>query len=122
MTGGPYLARFSRDVGCHYSFPLTVSASDGPRGQWNPTSREKPARYGPPVMDEGMSGIHAYLSPPSDAQPHHGIGHPVCGVADYIPFSRKVACDTTHAQRFDGLDVGHDRRRPFSSVAIEQSL
>src|ERR1700679_158225 len=56
MTGGPYLARFSLDVGFRCSFPLTLDSSDGPSGQtqWNPTSREKRARYGPPVIGEGI--------------------------------------------------------------------
>src|ERR1700691_5380284 len=54
-TGGPYLARFSRDVWFHCSFPLTPDSSDGLSDQprWNPTSREKQARYGPPVLREG---------------------------------------------------------------------
>jgi hypothetical protein len=32
-TGAPYLARFSRDVGYHCSFPLTLDSSDALSGQ-----------------------------------------------------------------------------------------
>jgi hypothetical protein len=44
----PHLARFSRDVGFHGSFLLTLDSSDALRGQsrWYPISREKRARYG----------------------------------------------------------------------------
>jgi hypothetical protein len=47
-TGGPYLARFSRDVGYHSSFPLTLDSSDMLSGQHRryPTSGEKRARCG----------------------------------------------------------------------------
>jgi hypothetical protein len=33
MTGAPHLARFSRDVGYHCSFPLTLDSSDALSGQ-----------------------------------------------------------------------------------------
>src|ERR1700683_4195476 len=46
-TGAPYLALFSRDVGYHCSFPLTLDSSDALSDQPRryPTSREKRARY-----------------------------------------------------------------------------
>ena len=61
MTGAPYLARFSRDVGFHCSFPLALDSSDILSGQhrWYPTSREKRARYGPPVLCEGTRAYEA---------------------------------------------------------------
>src|SRR5580658_6859658 len=61
MTGAPYLARFSRDVGYHGSFPLTLDSSDALSGQhrWYPTSREKRARYGAPVPCEGIRAYEA---------------------------------------------------------------
>src|ERR1700679_1877920 len=54
-TGAPHLARFSRDVGFHWSFPLTVDSPDALGGQhpWYPTSREKQARCGAPVLCGG---------------------------------------------------------------------
>src|SRR5271163_1163653 len=54
-TGAPYLARFSRDVGFHCSFPLTLDSPDALGGErrWYPISREKRARYGAPVLGEG---------------------------------------------------------------------
>src|SRR6202044_399288 len=61
-TGAPHLARFSRDVGYHCSFPSTLDSSDTLSGQhrWYPTSREKPARYGAPVLCEGREpGIYS---------------------------------------------------------------
>jgi len=41
-------------MGYHCSFPLTLDSSDALSGQqrWNPTSREKPARYGAPVLGQ----------------------------------------------------------------------
>src|SRR5271163_1763907 len=52
----PYLAGLSRDVGFRCSFPLTLDSSDALSGQhrWYPTSREKRARYGAPVLCEGI--------------------------------------------------------------------
>jgi hypothetical protein len=46
---------FSRDVGFHVSFPWSLDSPDGLSGQrrWYPISREKRARYGPPVLREG---------------------------------------------------------------------
>src|SRR5580698_2552178 len=59
MPGAPYLARFSRDVGYHCSFPLTLDSSDALSGQhrWYPTSREKRARCGAPGLGEGTRVI-----------------------------------------------------------------
>ena len=70
-TGAPYLARFSRDVGFHEpQRPLPIGgrkrvASSNPGSSlessnealWNPTSREKRARCGAPVIgcQEGIS-------------------------------------------------------------------
>src|SRR5271156_4337062 len=53
----PYLAGLSRDVGFRCSFPLTLDSSDALSGQhrWYPTSREKRARYGAPVLGLGIS-------------------------------------------------------------------
>src|ERR1700722_590687 len=61
--GAPYLARFSRDVGYHCSFPLTLDSSDALSGQprWNPTSREKRARYGAPGLCGGTRGLTGVL-------------------------------------------------------------
>src|SRR5271156_6696166 len=63
-TGAPYLARFSRDVGFHCSFPLTLDSSDALSGQhpWYPTSREKRARCGAPVPWCGNQRSHADTS------------------------------------------------------------
>src|SRR5271156_5569919 len=62
-TGAPYLARFSRDVGYHCSFPLTLDSSDSLSGQhrWNPTSREKRARCGAPVLCVGTESPKTYI-------------------------------------------------------------
>src|ERR1700679_1615743 len=59
MTGAPYLARFSRDVGHHCSFPLTLESTDALSGQhrWYPTSREKRARCGAPGLRDGTSSL-----------------------------------------------------------------
>jgi hypothetical protein len=45
-------------VGYHCSLPLTLDSSDALSGQhrWYPTSREKRARYGAPVVREGTRG------------------------------------------------------------------
>ena len=52
--GAPHLARFSRDVGYHCTFPLTLESSDALSDQhpWYPTSREKRARCGAPGLRE----------------------------------------------------------------------
>src|ERR1700691_4573620 len=70
MTGAPYLAGFSRDVGFHCSFPLTLDSSDGLSGQhrWYPTSREKPARYGAPVLGVGTGGTTVCPQPARSAR------------------------------------------------------
>src|ERR1700684_3523217 len=62
-TGGPYLARFSRDVGWHCTVPLTLASTDALRGQhrWYPTSREKRARYGAPAFREGTRTAVLFL-------------------------------------------------------------
>jgi hypothetical protein len=55
-TGGPYLPCCSRDVGYHGFFPLTPGSSDALSGRhWcYPTSREQEAKYGPPVLSDGI--------------------------------------------------------------------
>ena len=42
-------------MGYHCCLPLSASVESRVRAkeEWNPTSREKPARYGAPVLDEG---------------------------------------------------------------------
>jgi hypothetical protein len=62
-TGAPHLARFLRDVGFHSSFPLTLDSSDALSGEhrWYPISREKRARYGAPVLREGMRSLRFWF-------------------------------------------------------------
>ncbi len=58
VSGAPYFAPFKRGVGYHRCCPLSASDESRVRGeeQWNPTSREKRARYGAPVLCEGTRG------------------------------------------------------------------
>src|ERR1700678_477847 len=61
----PHLARFSRDVGFHCSFPLTLDSTDALSGQplWYPTSREKRVRCGAPVPLLGNQGTMVGRTP-----------------------------------------------------------
>ena len=79
MTGAPHLARFSRDVGYHRGLPLSVSDESRVRGkeQWNPTSREKRARCGAPVIgckEEGSGNRQVTLGSSGDLRAH-SFGH-----------------------------------------------
>ncbi len=64
MTGAPHLACFWRDVGFHRCPPATLSwqrvfheglatSTLRGRGSWNPTSRQKQARCGAPIICYG---------------------------------------------------------------------
>src|ERR1700733_2203936 len=62
MTGAPYLARFSRDVGYHCSFPLTLASSEALSGQ-----HRFPAFFREP--DAYEAEFIAALSRPLDHRP-----------------------------------------------------
>src|ERR1700679_1820324 len=83
-TGAPYLARFSRDVGFHCFFPLTLDSSDSlhRHTRWNPTSREKRARYGAPDLGEGTRGLFLLL---------------LLGTGDANPIERAMQLDAIQA-------------------------
>src|ERR1700677_5114234 len=55
----PHICPVLADVGYHCSFPLTLDSSHALSGQhwWNPTSREKRARY-PDFLYAAPSNIH----------------------------------------------------------------
>ncbi len=92
----PYLARFSRDVGFHRRCPRSASDESRVRGkeQWNPTSREKRARY-PDFLYAAPSNGHVcgfHRGKPHEvhqrqqtSQEIRGYGAPVLGEGTRAP-------------------------------------
>ncbi len=43
-------------------------------------------------------------------------------VTQHVAFGGEVACDHSYAQRFDTLDVRHDRRRALARIVAQQAF
>src|ERR1700678_2757710 len=122
IMGGPHLACFSRDVGFHCSFHLTLDLPDALSGQPQryPTSREKQARCGPPVICEGTTLLgNMALTPPQLFKKQNDRLNPPIKIGDVELLIRRmqVVVRQPKAHHHRGnlqvpFEISHDRNRP----------